>query len=167
MLVVMPRRFPFPHPVNETSARLVATGVVIMSVAYATTGAAWLLAPLTYGFFARVTTGPAFSPLGLLATKVVTPRINVKHRFVAGPPKRFAQFVGLVFSATASVLWVLDLGTASRVVAAALAAAAFLEAALALCLGCIMFRFLMRLGVIPERVCEQCNNLVLEPSARV
>lgn len=138
-----------------------------MSVAYATTGAAWLLVPLTYGFFARVTTGPAFSPLGLLATKVVTPRIHVKHRFVAGPPKRFAQFVGLVFSATASLLWVLDLGTASRVVAAALAAAAFLEAALALCLGCIMFRFLMRLGVIPERVCEQCNNLVLEPSARV
>ena len=49
-------------------------------------------------------------------------------------------------------------------VAGALAAAAFLEAAFALCLGCIMFRFLMRLGVIPERVCEQCNNLVLQPS---
>jgi hypothetical protein len=162
----MSRRFPFPHPVNETSARIVATGVVIMSVAYAATGAAWLLVPLTYGFFARVTTGPAFSPLGLIATKVITPRINVEHRFVAGPPKRFAQFVGLVFSASASVLWLLDLGSASRVVAAALAAAAFLEAALALCLGCVMFGFLMRLGVIPGRVCEQCNNLVLEPSAK-
>jgi len=142
----------------------VATGAVVMSVAYVVTGAAWLLVPLTYGFLARVTTGPAFSPLGLVATKVITPRINVKHRFVAGPPKRFAQFVGFLFSATASVLWLLDLGTASRVVAAALAAAAFLEAAFALCLGCIMFRFLMRLGVIPERVCEQCNNLVLQPS---
>lgn len=162
----MSRRFPFPHPVNETSARVVATGVVIMSVAYAVTGAAWLLIPLTYGFFARVTTGPAFSPLGLIATKVITPRINAKHRFVAGPPKRFAQFIGLVFSTSASVLWLLDLGTASRVVAAALAAAAFLEAALALCLGCVMFGFMMRLGVIPERVCEQCNNLVLEPTAK-
>lgn len=160
----MSRRFPFPHPVNETSARVVATGAVVMSVAYVVTGAAWLLVPLTYGFLTRVTTGPAFSPLGLVATKVITPRINVKHRFVAGPPKRFAQFVGFLFSATASVLWLLDLGTASRVVAAALAAAAFLEAAFALCLGCIMFRFLMRLGVIPERVCEQCNNLVLQPS---
>lgn len=160
----MSRRFPFPHPVNETSARVVATGAVVMSVAYVVTGAAWLLVPLTYGFLARVTTGPAFSPLGLVATKVITPRINVKHRFVAGPPKRFAQFVGFLFSATASVLWLLDLGTASRVVAAALAVAAFLEAAFALCLGCIMFRFLMRLGVIPERVCEQCNNLVLQPS---
>jgi len=162
----MSRRFPFPHPVNETSARVVAAGVVIMSTAYASTGAAWILLPLTWGFLARVTTGPAFSPLGLVATKVITPRLTVKHRFVAGPPKRFAQFVGLVFSATASVLWLLDLPTASRVVATALAAAAFLEAVFALCLGCIMFRLLMRLGIIPERVCEQCNNLSLEPSVR-
>jgi len=161
----MSRRFPFPHPVNETSARIVAAGVVIMSVAYAFTGAAWLLIPLTYGFFARVTTGPAFSPLGAFATKVITPRLNVQHRLVAGPPKRFAQFVGLVFSAGAGVLWLLDLGTASRVVAALLAGAALLESAFAVCLGCIMFGWLIRLGAIPERVCEQCNNLVLEPSA--
>jgi hypothetical protein len=162
----MPRRFPFPHPVNETSARLVAAGVVAMSTAYALTGAAWLLLPLTWGFLARVTTGPAFSPLGLVATKVITPRLNTKHRFVAGPPKRFAQFVGLVFASSASLLWLFDLSTASRIVAAALAAAAFLESVFAICLGCIMFRFLMRLGVIPERVCEQCNNLSLEPSVR-
>ncbi|NDH37358.1 MAG: DUF4395 domain-containing protein, partial [Acidimicrobiia bacterium] len=31
------------------------------------TGAAWLLVPLVYGFLARVSTGPAFSPLALLA----------------------------------------------------------------------------------------------------
>lgn len=163
----MSRRFPFPHPVNETSARIVAAGVVVMSVAYALTGAAWLLVPLTWGFLARVTTGPTFSPLGTLATKFITPRLNVKHRLVAGPPKRFAQFVGLVFSSTASVLWLLDFSTASQIVAAALAMAALLEAALAVCLGCVMFGFLMRLGVIPERVCEQCNNLALGPTAKV
>lgn len=60
----MTKRFPFPHPVNETSARIVAAGVVVMSVAFAATGAAWLLVPLTYGFAARVTTGPAFSRSG-------------------------------------------------------------------------------------------------------
>ena len=132
-----------------------------MSAAFAITGVAWILIPLTYGFLARVATGPALSPLGLLATKVITPRINVQHRLVAGPPKRFAQFIGLLFSSTASVLWLLDLGTAARIVAAMLAGAAFLESALALCLGCIMFGWLIRLGVIPERVCEQCNNLNL------
>lgn len=132
-----------------------------MSAAFAITGVAWILIPLTYGFLARVATGPALSPLGLLATKVITPRINVQHRLVAGPPKRFAQFIGLLFSSTASVLWLLDLGTAARIVAAMLAGAAFLESVFALCLGCIMFGWLIRLGVIPERVCEQCNNLNL------
>ncbi len=163
----MPNPFPFPHPVNETSARIVAAGAVVMSATFAATGAAWILIPLTYGFVARVTTGPALSPLGLLATKVITPRLTVQHRFVAGPPKRFAQFVGVLFSATASVLWLLDLGTAARIVAAMLAGAAFLESAFAVCLGCIMFGWLIRWGVVPERICEQCNNLNLRttPSA--
>ncbi|MGA1321736.1 MAG: DUF4395 domain-containing protein [Ilumatobacteraceae bacterium] len=160
----MSKRFPFPHPVNETSARLVAAGVVVMGTAYAVTGAAWLLVPLVYGFLARVSTGPAFSPLALLATKVLTPRIKTDHRMVAGPPKRFAQFVGLVFTSTAAVLWLLDFGVASRVVAAALVAAAVLESVFAICLGCIMFSWMMRLGVIPQRVCEECNNLQLRAS---
>ncbi|NBS36214.1 MAG: DUF4395 domain-containing protein [Actinobacteria bacterium] len=160
----MSKRFPFPHPVNETSARLVAGGVVVMGTAYAVTGAAWLLVPLVYGFLARVSTGPAFSPLALLATKVLTPRIKTDHRMVAGPPKRFAQFVGLVFTSTAAVLWLFDFGVASRVVAAALVAAAVLESVFAICLGCIMFSWMMRLGVIPQRVCEECNNLQLRAS---
>ena len=160
----MSKRFPFPHPVNETSARLVAAGVVVMGTAYAVTGAAWLLVPLVYGFLARVSTGPAFSPLALLATKVLTPRIKTDHRMVAGPPKRFAQFVGLVFTSTAAVLWLLDFGVASRVVSAALVAAAVLESVFAICLGCIMFSWMMRLGVIPQRVCEECNNLQLRAS---
>ncbi|NBO06429.1 MAG: DUF4395 domain-containing protein, partial [Actinobacteria bacterium] len=158
------KRFPFPHPVNETSARLVAAGVVVMGTAYSVTGAAWLLVPLVYGFLARVSTGPAFSPLALLATKVLTPRIKTDHRMVAGPPKRFAQFVGLVFTSTAAVLWLFDFGVASRVVAAALVAAAVLESVFAICLGCIMFSWMMRLGVIPQRVCEECNNLQLRAS---
>ena len=163
----MSKRFPFPHPVNETSARLVAAGVVVMGTAYSVTGAAWLLVPLVYGFLARVSTGPAFSPLALLATKVLTPRIKTDHRMVAGPPKRFAQFVGLVFTSTAAVLWLLDFGVASRVVATALVAAAVLESVFAICLGCIMFSWMMRLGVIPQRVCEECNNLQLRASTSV
>lgn len=135
-----------------------------MGAAYAVSGAAWLLVPLVYGFLARVTTGPTFSPLALLATKVLTPRIKTEHRMVAGPPKRFAQLVGLMFSSTAAVLWLFDFGVASRVVAAALVAAALLESVFAVCLGCIMFGWLMRLGVIPQRVCEECNNLQLRAS---
>ena len=94
----------FPNPVNETSARIVAAGAVAMSVLFLVTGSGWVLVPLTYGFVARVLTGPLLSPLGRLATQVITPRITRTHRFVAGPPKRFAQGIGAAFTVTASVL---------------------------------------------------------------
>ncbi len=149
----------FPTEVNDTSARIVATGAVVMSAGYALTGWAWLLIPLTYGFVARVLSGPTFSPLARLATQVITPRINAQHRIVPGPPKRFAQGIGALFSVTASVLFLLDLGTASRWVAAALAGPAFLEAAFGFCIGCKMFAGLMRLGIIPESVCVECNDI--------
>jgi hypothetical protein len=129
-----------------------------MGALFVATGNGWILVPLTYGFVARVFSGPKFSPLGRIATQVITPRIKVQHRFVAGPPKRFAQGVGATFSIVASVLMLSGADTAARVVIAGLVGAAFLESAFAVCLGCIMFGWLMRAGVIPEDVCEECNN---------
>lgn len=159
----MSRIFGFPNPVNETSSRVVATGVVAMGALYAATGWGWVLLPLTYGFVARVLTGPKLSPLGRLATQVVTPRLRFEHSFSAGPPKRFAQGIGLAFSATASILFLVGAVDASRIVVAVLVVAAGLEAFLGFCLGCWMFARLMRLGVIPDSVCEECNNI----SARI
>ena len=151
--------FSFPNPVNETSARIVASGAVALGLAFATTGNGWILAALTYGFVARVLTGPTLSPLGRLATQVITPRLDLDHKFVPGPPKRFAQGVGAAMSIVASVLYMQDAVVAARVVIAGLVCAAFLEAAFAFCLGCKMFSMLMRLGVIPAAVCEECSDI--------
>ncbi|NBU38019.1 MAG: DUF4395 domain-containing protein [Actinobacteria bacterium] len=149
----------FPNPVNETSARIVATGAVTLSVLFLITGSGWVLVPLTYGFVARVLTGPTLSPLGRLATQVITPRIRREHKFVPGPPKRFAQGIGAAFSITASVLWLLDLHTASFVVIAMLAFAASLEAFVGYCLGCAIFGQLMRWNLVPESVCLDCADI--------
>ncbi len=65
------RVFGFPNTVNETSARLVASGVVLQAVAFLGLGSGWVLFPLTYGFLARVLTGPTLSPLGQFVTQVV------------------------------------------------------------------------------------------------
>ena len=79
-----------------------------------------------------------------------------------GPPKRFAQAVGVVFSTTALVLWYgFGEHTASFVVVGLLCCAAFLEAAFGLCLGCKAFALLMKVGVIPESVCLECGDLSL------
>lgn len=157
--------FSFPNPVNETSARIVAGGVVLMGILFLVLGEGWVLVPLTYGFWARVLAGPTISPLGRIATQVVTPRLHVEHRYVAGPPKRFAQGVGVVFSTVASVLWATGNLGAAQLVIAGLVVAASLESFFAVCLGCIVFGWLMRIGVVPDDVCEECNNITLRSTA--
>ncbi len=155
----MRKWFGFPNPVNETSARLVAAGVVLQAVTFLVLRQGWVLVPLAYGFLARVLSGPRFSPLGQLVTRVITPRIDVEHRFVPGPPKRFAQGVGLVFSGGALLGWVLDVHVVSYVLISGLVVAATLESVFAICLGCIVFARLMRWGFIPADVCEECNDI--------
>jgi Domain of unknown function (DUF4395) len=149
--------FSFPNPVNEVSARLVAGGVVLMSLAAIVLGQPWIAAVIAYGFVARVLTGPTLSPLGQLVTRVVTPRLGIEPRYVPGPPKRFAQGMGAVFSTTAAVLGLgLGLDTAAYALLGLLVVAATLESVFAFCIGCKLFALLMRAGVIPEAVCERC-----------
>ena len=137
----MRKLFSFPDPVNETSARVVAAGVVALAVLFLAVRSGWVLVPLTFGFAARVLTGPTLSPLGQFATRVATPRLRVEHRFVPGPPKRFAQGIGLAFTTGASVAWLAGAPVAAYVLIALLAVAATLESAFGVCLGCIAYRF--------------------------
>ena len=156
----MRRIFSFPNPVDEHAARLVALGVVLMGVVTIAFGQHWLLWVLTYGFVARVCTGPTLSPLGRLVTQVVVPARGRPPKHVPGPPKRFAQGIGVLFSGTALVLQLVFGATlAADVVLAMLVVAAALEAFGGICLGCIVFARLMRAGVIPESACEACNDL--------
>ena len=155
--------FTFPNPVNEVSARLVAGGVLVMCVLTIAFGLRWATVIIAYGFVARVLTGPTLSPLGQLVTRVVTPSLGIPERPVAGPPKRFAQGIGVVFSVTALVLTGLGYWTAAEVVLALLASAALLESVFGLCLGCKVFAVLMRAGVVPEEVCERCNDIWATP----
>ncbi|MGH2685146.1 MAG: DUF4395 domain-containing protein [Actinomycetota bacterium] len=152
--------FSFPNPVNEISARLVAGGVVIMCLATIALDQPWMTAVIAYGFVARVLTGPTLSPLGQLVTRVITPSLNVPNKLVPGPPKRFAQGIGATLSVTAAVL-ALGFGAvgAAYVVLGLVIVAATLESVFAYCLGCQMFAVLMRLGIVPEEVCERCNNI--------
>ncbi len=149
--------FRFPDPVNETSARLVATGVVVMAVAFLTLREGWILVPLTYGFLARVASGPTLSPLGQFVTRIATPRVEARRvgtshsRHVPGPPKRFAQAIGLGFTALASIAWLVDAAPVSYALVAMLTVAATLEAVFAICLGCIAYSAIWG--------CADCNDI--------
>jgi hypothetical protein len=155
--------FSFPDPVNEVSARLVAGGVVTLSVLTIALDAPWLTALIAYGFLARVASGPTLSPLGQLVTRVIVPRLPLAARPVPGPPKRFAQAIGATLSSTAAVLALaLGMRTAAYALLGVLIAAATLESVFGLCLGCRMFALLMRVGAIPQEVCERCADITPE-----
>src|SRR5262245_53435821 len=149
--------FSFPNPVNEKAARFVAGVVAVTAALILATGAYWLLIPLTYGFWARVLTGPTLSPLARLAMKLM----GRDPKYVPGPPKRFAQGMGAAMTTAATILWLAGETTAAGVLVTLLLVAATLESVFAICLGCHVFAGLMRLGLIPEAVCAECADIRL------
>lgn len=156
--------FSFPDPVNEKAARAVAAQVLATSALTLFLSIAvdprwlWLTAALAVGFLARVLTGPTLSLFGQIATRVLAPRLG-PAKVVPGPPKRFAQGMGLGMTTIATVLVAFGQTVPAQVLVGALVVAASLEAIFALCLGCKIFALGMRIGVIPESVCEDCANV--------
>ena len=153
----MSQLFSFPNPVNDYSARLVAGAVVILVILFEITANEVLLLFITYGFLARVLTGPTLSPIGLLVTKIIIPALGSPDKPVPGPPKRFAQFIGLLISLLATfAIFFFDSPTSARYLMGILCFFASLESILGFCAGCFVFSWLMKFNVIPESVCESC-----------
>ena len=148
--------FSFPNPVNEFSARFVAGMVSILTIATILTENQFVAGSLLYGFLARVATGPTLSPMGLLATRVIVPVLGNPTKLVAGPPKRFAQTIGLVFSATAFIMLMLDFVLIFQITLSILVIFALLESLAGFCAGCFVFNYLMKWKIIPQSVCESC-----------
>ena len=149
--------FSFPNPVNEVAARSVAAMVLALALVIIFTGELWLLLFLVYGFVARVLTGPTLSPIGLIATRLVVPVLDIPEKPVPGPPKRFAQFVGLIVSIVGTGLFIWVSPVAGKSVIGLLAMFAALESGLGFCAGCFVFRYLMQWGLIPESICQDCR----------
>ena len=152
--------FEFPAIVNEKAARAVAGLVVLVAAVALLTGWLWLSAVLAVGFALRVASGPRFDPFGQLATKVIAPRLG-EPVLVPGPPKRFAQAIGLVLTLVATGFLVAGLPAVTTALLAILLVFATLESALGFCAGCYAFGLLMRAGLVPEETCAACNDISL------
>jgi hypothetical protein len=154
----MARFFDFPSVVNEKAARVVAGGVLVLAATTLATGAYWLAAVMALGFALRVGWGPRFSLLAKLATAVIAPRLG-EPKLVPGPPKRFAQAIGLTMTTGAAAFGLAGLTTAADALLVLMLIATTLESIFAICLGCELFALLMRTGLIPEHICLECANL--------
>ncbi|SCG37397.1 DUF4395 domain-containing protein [Micromonospora humi] len=120
-----------------------ALTTVVLAVALLTGSGLLLLAQAVV--FALTAAHPRLGPYGLLFRAVVAPRLDPPVELEPVAPVRFAQLVGLAFTAVGAVAWFTGLSVLGLVATAGALAAAFLNAAFGLCLGCEAYLALRRL----------------------
>lgn len=107
------------------------------------TGNGWLLAAQALAFALGVTDN---SPYGLLFRRFVAPRlVPIDKAELEDPrPPQFAQAVGLVFSIAGIVGYLAGSSVLAVAATGAALAAAFLNAAFGICLGCELYLLFRR-----------------------
>ena len=156
----------FPNIVDDVSVRLIAAVVLVVAVVALAAHQWWLYAVLAADFVLRAGWGPSASPVAILVSRWIRPRVAARPRYTAGPPKRFAAAIGAVFTVAATVLWLAGTSAPVVVIGAVMVLFPALEAIAGICVGCIVFGWLMRLGLIPESICVDCADITKRAAAK-
>lgn len=100
-----------------------------------------------FDFFMKVVVGTRFSPVSQLANLIVS---NQSPEYVGAIQKRFAWSIGLVLSGTMILmLFVFGIqGLPNLIVCGICLLFMFLETSFGICVGCKIYNYLMRIGVI-------------------
>ncbi len=125
-------------PINENQARFTALFVFLLILFYLVTGYWQVTAFLALDFLLRSTTLGRFSILGRLSGVAVS-GLRIANKPTDRAPKRFAALVGLLFTATITILHLAEVSFIPYILADVLALFAFLEAAFAFCAGCMVY----------------------------
>ena len=115
--------------------RFAAALTTVVLVVVLATGWAWLALAQT-AVFAITAADPRRGPYALLYRYLVAPRLGPATEREDAAPVRFAQLVGFVFLAVATVAYLSGATVVGVVFAGFGLLAAFLNAAFGLCLGC-------------------------------
>ena len=151
-----------PPLVDPRGPRFAAAVTTVVLAVVLLTGSVWLLA-LQAVVFALGATGR--SPYAVLYARLVRPRLGPPAELEDTRPIRFAQAVGLVFAVVALAGLALPYVT---VVATSFAlAAAFLNAAFGICLGCEIYLLARRATSHDDIVRTVPNDRTVHPHTEV
>jgi len=120
------------YRIDENGARIVAGLVAlgtIFGLIFAASAARWIFPILALDFATRAFSRPRWSFLGKYAGWLLR-SLKISPRPVDARPKRFAARVGLLFTFTLTVLALLGLSSAVRILCA------LLESLAGFCVGC-------------------------------
>ena len=125
------------------------TTAVLLSVlvvsAFTTTGAAIILTAQAAVFAIGAVGGPRRHPYGRIFATVVAPRRGPATEREPVPPLKFAQLVGLGFAVAGVAGFAFGAPLVGIIATAFALAAAFLNAAFGICLGCMLYPLATRL----------------------
>src|SRR5246127_4703026 len=129
-------------------AAWVTTAVLVLALvvsAASPLAAAVILGAQALVFAIGAVGGPRRHPYGRVFASVVAPRLGPVREREPVAPLKFAQLVGLIFAAPASIGFATGALLFGVVLTAAALVAAFLNAAFGICLGCQLYPMVARL----------------------
>lgn len=129
-------------------AAWITTAVLIAALLASTVSpgaAATILAAQAAVFAIGSLRGPRRHPYGLVFQRLVAPRLGPVTEREPAAPLRFAQLVGLVFAVAGAAGFAFGAPLAGVIAAGFALAAAFLNAAFGICLGCQIYPLVSRL----------------------
>jgi len=113
---------------------LISAGLLFNSVIF--------IAFLTVDYYIRAFSKARYSPVGFISLQMANV-LNLDKKEIDKAPKVFAARIGFLMSLSVTILMTFQLNTASLAVGAVLAFFASLEFALAICMGCILYTYLV------------------------
>lgn len=120
-------------------AAITSTVLAIVLLTTPSTLAMTLLSVQTLVFALGAFAGLQFHPYGWIFRKFVRPRIGAPAEMEDSAPLRFAQLVGFLFAVTGLVSLLTGATNVALIAIGFALAAAFLNAAFNICLGCEMY----------------------------
>ena len=120
-------------------AAITSTILAIVLLTTPSTLATALLSVQTLVFALGAFAGLQFHPYGWIFRKFVRPRIGAPAEMEDSAPLRFAQLVGFLFAVTGLVSLLTGATNVALIAVGFALAAAFLNAAFNICLGCEMY----------------------------
>jgi len=124
--------------INENKARLTAFFVLVLSVVYLTISLWVIMAYLLFDFALRALNLGKYSLLGFLSDAVIK-QLNIKNKPVDRAPKRFAAWVGFIFTLAILISFFSHLTIIAVSLAVVLSFFAFLESFFGFCAGCYVY----------------------------
>ncbi|APT09524.1 MULTISPECIES: DUF4395 domain-containing protein [Mycobacterium avium complex (MAC)] len=128
-------------------AAWVTTAVLVLTLAVSAVSppaAAVILAGQAVVFAIGAVGGPRKHPYGRVFAAVVAPRLGPVREREPIPPLKFAQLVGLIFAVLGAAGFAAGASLFGLAATAAALAAAFLNAAFGICLGCQLYPLVAR-----------------------